>query len=201
MPRVSWPARDSSRIPQGLPRTLAGMLTVPIFFLLGGMVASFFVDLPMRRGLRPKYRVPITFIFVVNLCALVLASLSPKDVTLDFFKNYGLMFLLSFSSGLQNAMISNGKNRAVRTTHLTGITTDMAIGFTRILFFYSRRHDPTSNKLSHEELVGCIARGCTILSFALGSFLSAILVIKWGWVGFFLPVTTSIGIGWKIYSE
>ncbi len=43
-------------------------------------------------------------------------------------ESYILLVLLCLASGLQNAAITSSSGRSVRTTHLTGLTTDLGLG-------------------------------------------------------------------------
>jgi uncharacterized membrane protein YoaK (UPF0700 family) len=91
------------------------------------------------------------------------------------------------ASGLQNAMITNANGVVVRTTHLTGITTDLAAGFVRLLFAQDRRA-----AASEKDRMASFARLGIIISFILGSGTSAFLFLKAEYLGFMLPVFTSL---------
>ena len=49
--------------------------------------------------------------------------------------------LLCFIMGLQNAIITKLSNAEVRTTHITGMVTDIGIELGRLIYFNRNRHD------------------------------------------------------------
>ena len=55
------------------------------------------------------------------------------------FQPQELEATLCFAMGLQNAMVTRLSGAIVRTTHLTGITTDIGIKVVRLLYAYSDR--------------------------------------------------------------
>ncbi len=168
-----------------------GMLSVPAFFLLGAMVTSYFVDLPQSSGQRANYMVPSILIFFCVTIAMILGELGFFGVFgggMESRSNYVLLVLLCLASGLQNALITNSQGIVVRTTHLTGITTDLAVGLVRTLFG-ERRISP--ERLNHDRLA-TKARAGIIVSFVLGSTISSYLFLRAYYLGFLVPVSTAI---------
>lgn len=168
-----------------------GMLSVPAFFLLGAMITSYFVDLPLMHGKKANYRVPSLLIFFCFALAMYLGSLGVFGLfgsEMVFHQDYLLLVLLCMASGLQNAMITNANGVVVRTTHLTGITTDLGVGLVRA-FFGERRKDP--QRLLRERMA-TFARAGILLSFVLGSTVAALLYLHAHYLGFAVPVFTSL---------
>jgi uncharacterized membrane protein YoaK (UPF0700 family) len=165
-----------------------GMLTVPLFFLLGAMITSYFVDLPHHRQQEPNFRMPALLIMVCLIFAMCLGEIGAFGIYGENSgpRDYTFMALLCLASGLQNAMITNANGVVVRTTHLTGITTDLAAGFVRLLFPHDRKAATTDR-----DRMASIARLGIILSFISGSAASAFLFLKAEYLGFMLPVFTS----------
>lgn len=183
---------------QGHFKEAFGMLTVPIFFLFGGMATSYFVDFPISEGKEPNYTVPTACIFLSLFAALVLALFGffgAFSEPLHIAKDYLLLVLLCFASGLQNALTSDGKSAVVRTTHLTGVTTDLALGIIRVLFMSN--HDDRY----HKESIANFVRVGIITFFVLGSILSSYLMLKFKYLGFILPVITSLYIFQHFYKR
>jgi uncharacterized membrane protein YoaK (UPF0700 family) len=164
------------------------VLTVPLFFLLGAMITSYFVDLPLYRKQEPNFRMPALLILVCLLFAMCLGGIGAFGIYGENSgpRDYTFMALLCMASGLQNAMITNANGVVVRTTHLTGITTDLAAGFVRLLFAQDRRAAATER-----DRMASFARLGIITSFILGSGASAFLFLKAEYLGFMLPVFTS----------
>lgn len=168
-----------------------GALTVPVFFLFGAMISSFFIDLPLQKNQKPRYEFPCALIFLALLTATILGELGIFGVFGDdmiFAKDYFFLVLLCLASGLQNALLSNAKGKSVRTTHLTGVTTDLGASLVRIFF------SDQNSQMQENDRIDSLARVGTIAFFILGSTLSAILFIKARYLGFLLPTFTAMGL-------
>ena len=168
-----------------------GMLSVPVFFLLGAMVTSYFVDLPQSHGKQGNYLLPNFLIFLCVSTAMLLGELGAFGsfgTELVIKHDYAFLVLLCLASGLQNALITNSQGVVVRTTHLTGITTDLAVGLVRSIFG-ERRLSP--ERLAHDRLA-TKARAGLIAAFVLGSTVSAYLYLRAHYLGFLVPVCTAI---------
>ena len=94
-------------------------------FFLGAAVSACMTEGARRAGFRSKYILPM---------ALQAVLLSVMTVTLDYYTAYGTPFtfyflthIASFAMGLQNATITRVSGAVVRTTHLTGVVTDMGL--------------------------------------------------------------------------
>ncbi len=168
-----------------------GMLSVPVFFLAGAMITSYFVDLPQSSGQRANYALPSFLIFLCISAATVLGELGlfgAFGTAMIIKHDYLFLVLLCLASGLQNALITNSQGVVVRTTHLTGVTTDLAVGLVRT-FFGERRI--SASRIAHDRLA-TKARAGIIGCFVLGSTVSAYLYLKAHYLGFLVPVLTSI---------
>lgn len=161
-----------------------GILSVPLFFLIGAFIAGLLIDRPIHKGKDPH------FDWVMGLSAACL-FLAAGGGELQFFggfsaavvglkQNYLLLVLLCLASGLQNGAITSSSGRSVRTTHLTGLTTDLGLGLARTLTF-----DLKKNLFDKEARANYLRIG-SILSFILGSGVGAWVFIKVGYKGFIL---------------
>lgn len=101
------------------------------FFLLGAFVSSFLVELVSRKNENFTYIMPI----VIEIMLLISCAVFGKNL----IENYGnsIACTLLFSMGLQNSLVTKISNSIVRTTHLTGLFTDLGIELAQ-LFFYSQ---------------------------------------------------------------
>jgi uncharacterized membrane protein YoaK (UPF0700 family) len=161
-----------------------GILSVPFFFLLGAFLAGMLIDRPIYRKKKPY------FDYVMGLsafCLFLAASGGGLDqfgsfgAVLQLQKSYLLLCLLCLACGLQNGAISSSFGGSIRTTHLTGLTTDLGLGLAKILTF-------SSKDLSFQREIRIVRlRSYSMISFVLGSAVGAWIFLKLGYLGFVIP--------------
>ena len=121
------------------------------FFFLGSFVSNVIVEIVSKINDRLIYVIPIIIesiiLFSVALFGQFLISQNPNL----------LAFLLLFAMGLQNSLVTTISNATVRTTHLTGLFTDLGIELSQ-LFFYKLKDQK-------EKLYSSIKLRLTIISF------------------------------------
>lgn len=167
-----------------------GMVSVPGFFLLGNMFAAYLIDRRLILGARPHYTLTLA---LMSLCMLTTFILGEANVFGAFGEepslstDYSLLALLCLTSGLQNGMITTVSGSMVRTTHLTGLTTDLGIGLVRM---FTGIHRLTKEK----EIQANWMRIGIICSFILGSWLSGIIFMKAQYLGFIVPTLISFSL-------
>lgn len=160
-----------------------GMLTVPFFYLAGAMYSAFMIERRISIGKTPHYRK------VVATMALILLLVTTAGLSgwfgsfgseLNIRKDYLLLALLCLVSGIQNASITSASGTVLRTTHLTGLTTDLGIGLVSVLS-EKNREKIAAEKLKNKIRIGLMA------SFISGSMLGAYLFLHFEYAGFGLP--------------
>lgn len=169
----------------------AGMLSVPIFFLLGAMLAAFLVELKKIRGQSPYYALVFLLIALLMLYVVLAGSSGVFGIfgaEIQISKAYYLLAALSMASGLQNAIIHPGRGSAIRTTHLTGLTTDMGVGLVRML------SKALAIEQKKEEVLFNWIRISIIVSFILGSTLSSYLFYQVQYLAFVVPAFISFSV-------
>jgi uncharacterized membrane protein YoaK (UPF0700 family) len=166
-----------------------GILFVPAFFLMGTMISAYMVDHRFHRGRRPHY----DWVMLLEVLCLVAAALGGQLQIFGAFgeplklkSDFALLAMLCLASGLQNAAITSATGSSVRTTHLTGITTDLGIGIVRALALKGR------GKAHDREVRANWLRAGTIVSFYAGSVAGAILFLRVQYYGFYLPASLSL---------
>jgi uncharacterized membrane protein YoaK (UPF0700 family) len=167
-----------------------GMLSVPVFFLIGAMITAYFVELRLLEGRPANYSFPVFLIFLFLATATLLGKLGLFGLfnqKMVFSQDYALLVLLSTASGLQNALITNSQGVIIRTTHMTGNTTDLGIGLVRS--FFARSHNP---QRVAKDRNATLARAGLIGWFIAGSTASAYLFLRTEFLGFMVPVITSL---------
>lgn len=170
-----------------------GILSVPLFFLLGAFIAGLLIDRPIYRKERPH------FDWVMGLSGFVLI-LATTEGEFSKFGNFGeplgleksylLLILLCLASGLQNAAITSSSGKSIRTTHLTGLTTDLGLGLAKIISFDFK--DQTRQK----EMRANFLRVGSIASFVVGSAFGAWTFLSYGFRGFLIPAVIALYAAW-----
>jgi uncharacterized membrane protein YoaK (UPF0700 family) len=97
-------------------------------FILGALVTTLCVRWAKSRDLESVYALPL----LVEAGLLVVFGVTGHRFTGG--REVGTIMLLCFTMGLQNAIITKISNSEIRTTHLTGMVTDIGIGFGRMIF-------------------------------------------------------------------
>lgn len=135
------------------------------FFFLGAFVSSFIVELTLKNHENAIYIIPITIeILILLLIAIFGHYLILKTPNL-------VAYSLLFAMGLQNSLVTQISNATVRTTHLTGLFTDLGIELSQ-LFFYK---EPTFKV----KLYSLIKLRLTIISFFfIGGIVGGIFYAK-----------------------
>lgn len=115
-----------------------GGLGAVLSFLLGAACSTVMVNYSRRRQLHSEYALPLLLEAALLLCfgflGAALAQITGLFVPLT-------VILLCFIMGLQNALITKLSNAEIRTTHITGIITDIGIELGK-LFYWNRTHSP-----------------------------------------------------------
>lgn len=107
---------------------LAALMT----FVVGAMTTAIIVNWGMRRQLHSSYSLPLLLEAVVLLVfGLLGASLGLHTALLVPVT----VLLLCFMMGLQNAVISKISRAEIRTTHVTGLVTDLGIELGKLVYF------------------------------------------------------------------
>lgn len=131
------------------------------FFLLGSFVSNFMMEMLSKTSDRLIYILPT----LIESLILFLGAVFGQTLT-THYPNL-LVFSLLFAMGLQNSLVTTISNATVRTTHLTGLFTDLGIELSQ-LFFYKQKEQK-------EKLYSSIKLRLTIISFFfLGGVFSGI---------------------------
>lgn len=104
-------------------------------FLCGAMTTAILVNWGLRRGLRSAYGLPL----MLESAALLVFGLfgASMNVFVPLFLPLTVI-LLCFIMGLQNAVITKISRAEIRTTHVTGLVTDIGIELGKLLYVNAR---------------------------------------------------------------
>jgi uncharacterized membrane protein YoaK (UPF0700 family) len=128
-----------------------GFFLYIFFFFLGSFVSGFLIELVSVKDSKNIFVFPT----LIESLSLLLAALLGKtliSINPDF-----LAFILLFAMGLQNSLVTKISNSVVRTTHLTGLFTDLGIELSQ-LFFYKKEEQK-------QKLLSSIRLRLTIISY------------------------------------
>lgn len=95
-----------------------------IFFMLGAATTAVMVNFARRRGLSSAYALPL---MVEAVLLLVFGFLGARLEGIHSAFVPVTVVLLTFTMGLQNAVVTKLSHAEIRTTHVTGIVTDIGI--------------------------------------------------------------------------
>ncbi|MGZ6423349.1 MAG: YoaK family protein [Bdellovibrionota bacterium] len=172
-----------------------GMLAVPAFFLLGAILSGLLVDVRLKLHKKPKYFLSFGLIFFLALALYIGGIFGAFGIfgePIEAIHDYALLALLCLICGVQNGTITTVSKSVVRTTHLTGITTDLGIGIARFLN-RDRLHGPID-----DEVKANLMRMGIIFFFGFGSVVGGIVFRKFEYGGFLVPVLTSGILFWAM---
>jgi len=188
---TGFSAHFSTQIVDGDFMKALYFVLVPFFFLLGAFFSSIFTEVRKKNQKPPVY---IHILSVLSLLFLLVSILGVGGFFGEFgepfanFRDFVLLSLLAFSCGSQNAIFTHYSKSIIRTTHLTGLTTDLGIGLAK--YFVSKdREEDRINKIRID----------LILSFVVGSLVAAYVFPKIKFYGFLLPAVISFFVGIRLF--
>jgi uncharacterized membrane protein YoaK (UPF0700 family)/anti-anti-sigma regulatory factor len=175
-----------------------------VMFLSGAVLSALTTEIARRHGWRSKYILPIA-LEAVLLCIiaryLAYHPLAHGEIA------YGMAGVASLAMGLQNATITKISGSVIRTTHLTGIFTDLGLESVQYLFWYkdrlakrrweragrllriSRRHPSAERLLLLASIAG---------SFGFGVVVGDLVYSRFGGIALYAPVAFLL---WIIYVD
>jgi len=162
------------------PGALLRPIVVLGCFLAGAAFCALLINWERRRDRESLFAVPVL------LEAILLASLA---LPAALHHPWLALSLLSFTMGLQNAIITKISNAEIRTTHVTGMITDIGIELGRA-FYWNRSHSlrPVRSDRRHLLLLSIL-----VTLFFLGGALGATAFPHIGFL-ILLPVAALLAI-------
>jgi uncharacterized membrane protein YoaK (UPF0700 family) len=145
---------------------LAGLVCL-MAFMAGAMCTAMMVNWGLRQQLHSSYSLPLLLeslaLLIFGLFGAAIAAWSQVFVPLT-------VVLLCFIMGLQNAVITKISKAEIRTTHITGLVTDLGIELGKL--FYINRSHPASPVLANRQRLR--VQGSLVLGFLLGGLVGAL---------------------------
>ncbi len=126
-----------------------------LFFFLGSFVSNLLVEMITRKNERLIYVIPTI------IESLILFSIA--IIGHELIENYAnlIAFSLLFAMGLQNSLVTRISGAVVRTTHLTGLFTDLGIELSQLFFYKTeeQREKLTSTIKLRLRIIACFFIG------------------------------------------
>lgn len=143
-------------------------------FLAGAMLSALCTETGRRRGWESIYVLPITLQAVLLAVFAVLVEWHDPGALATGGRLYAMTGLASAAMGLQNATITRISGGVVRTTHMTGVFTDLGLETVQFLYWLRDRHRDSPPlpplALVHSVQAHPTARRLALLGSIAGSF-------------------------------
>lgn len=138
-----------------------------ISFMIGSAVSELLITWARNHQLQSEYALSLVFEAVLLLGFGVLGEYFQHHMGL--FVSITIM-LLCFIMGLQNAIITKISQAVIRTTHVTGIVTDIGVELGRMCYWNRKvdKQDETYIRANHDKLY--LLSGLLLMFFAGGVF-------------------------------
>ena len=118
-----------------------GAIGALLAFISGAAFTAVQVNWARVHGLRSEYALPLLMeallMLIFGLMGATLNRQTPFAVPLT-------VLVLSFTMGLQNAVVSKISSSQIRTTHMTGIVTDIGIELGKMFYWNRTESQPES---------------------------------------------------------
>ncbi|MDP2305158.1 MAG: YoaK family protein [Pseudomonadota bacterium] len=164
--------------------TLAmGAAVSVLMFLFGAMTSSLLVNWSRRRNLHSRFALPL----LLEALLLLVFGVMGASVHLSMFAVPATVALLCFIMGLQNAVITKISNAVIRTTHLTGLITDLGIELGKMVYI---NRTPGEDHV-HADYAKLRVQALLIGSFVLGAGFGA---VGFKAVGFSITIALSVAL-------
>ncbi|WP_114782358.1 YoaK family protein [Botryobacter ruber] len=145
-------------------------------FFLGSFLSSFMTELSLSKGYKAIHVGPM----VCEIAILLLLGIAGNQMLHYGVSGTAIALLLLFAMGLQNALVTNVSRSVVRTTHLTGLFTDLGIELAQLLFYKKPEQQEVLRRSVNLKLViiffffaGCVIGGYLYDSLALETLMVA----------------------------
>lgn len=154
---------------------IAASLAAVAAFLAGAMTTAMMINWGLRRQLRSSYARPLA----LESALLLVFGLAGTAINqhAELFAPLTVL-LLCYMMGLQNAVITKISSAEIRTTHVTGLITDIGIEVGKLLY-YNRSPAPTKVVANRRKLRIHLA---LVAAFFIGGLLGALGFKFWGYI-------------------
>jgi uncharacterized membrane protein YoaK (UPF0700 family)/anti-anti-sigma regulatory factor len=143
-------------------------------FLAGAIVSGLTTELGRRRGWDSIYVLPMALQAVLLVVFTIVLRVAHENAPAESGRLYWITGLASLAMGLQNATITRISSGVVRTTHVTGVLTDLGIEIAHFLWWMRERDlskvEPGVRSRVRHTLAQPVVRRLALLASIMGSF-------------------------------
>jgi uncharacterized membrane protein YoaK (UPF0700 family) len=151
------------------------------------MTCAVLINFARRKDLSSEYALPLLLEAALILCfGLLGAQLAHFETLLVPFT----VVLLCFIMGLQNAIVTKLSNAVIRTTHMTGIVTDLGIELGK-LFYWNRDRDNALHVCADRDRLKVLSG---LLACFLSGGITGALGFKFAGYAFTLPIVLVLAV-------
>jgi len=149
-----------------------GMALVSLLFVASFLAGAFVSNLLIEATLRIKPAICHVFPMMIEIVMLNLVGLSGNHAPLSAVDSQIIACALLFAMGMQNALVTSVSQSVVRTTHLTGLFTDLGIELSQLFFYYKRTDIQQLKRSIYLKLaiIGCFFLGGITSGFIYSTF-------------------------------
>lgn len=144
------------------PEVLTKTGVVLLSFLCGAVACALLVNFSRRREREGQFALPLLLEAILLLIAAALGNMRHTAVL-------PTLGILAFAMGLQNAIITKISDAEIRTTHVTGMVTDIGIEVGRALY-WNRNQTLERVRVRPERLAVLVL---LVLAFFIGGLIAA----------------------------
>ncbi|WP_449397562.1 YoaK family protein [Chryseobacterium wanjuense] len=106
-----------------------------LFFLSGAFVSGLIMEWASRHRPHTSYIIPLSLEMMIMLLTSFSSEILPNTPSVPIIISSALLFAM----GLQNALVTRVSQSVVRTTHLTGLFTDLGIELSQFFSSIKRK--------------------------------------------------------------
>jgi uncharacterized membrane protein YoaK (UPF0700 family) len=174
-----------------------GALAAIAAFLAGAMTTAWLINWGLRRQLNSAYCLPL---LLESLMLLVFGVFGASIKAFSFLLVPMTVMILCFIMGLQNAVITKISKSEIRTTHVTGLITDLGIELGKLVYI----NDSTmpAKVLANRPKLRTLL--LLIGGFTVGGLIGALAFKYWGYtmtlplaVLVLLPTVEPLAADWR----
>lgn len=178
--------------------SVLGGISLLLSFLFGAATTAIIVNWGHRRKIHSEFALPL----LVEAILLLIFGLVGANLNLHLPLTVpAIALLLCFVMGLQNAIVTKASKAEIRTTHMTGVITDIGIELGKLVYWNRSREDNDKGyvKANREKLKTHLF---IFGMFLIGGIIGAVSFKKAGYISV-VPLSLSLVLiaGLQIYRD